>query len=86
MVDNSEKAGKYKICYMTRITALISSLFAHRNWERQLFKTRRPSLLAAIIATFGKEYGFLMLLSASNDIIAQLGQPMLLGQFLLYFR
>lgn len=66
-----------------------SSLFVSnvpRKWEKELTESKRPSLLVALVATFWREYGLLCLISASNDLIAQLGQPLLLGQLLLYFQ
>lgn len=61
-------------------------LYSYRNWEKELSTLNRPSLLVAFIATFWKEYGILSLMCTCNDLIAQLAQPILLGQLLLYFR
>lgn len=57
-----------------------------RNWEKQLAKPLGSSLLAALFITFWKEYGLLTFACFINDPIARLGQPLLLGQLLLYFR
>lgn len=57
-----------------------------RKWEKELTKSKRPSLLKALIATFWREYGLLSLICACNDLVAQLGQPLLLGQLLHYFQ
>lgn len=57
-----------------------------RSWKNQLNKSKRPSLLAAIFRTFWKEltlYGFVCFF---NELVARLGQPLILGQLLLYFR
>lgn len=57
-----------------------------RKWKRQLAKSKRPSLLRAIIATFWKEYTNYFFVCTFNDLIARLGQPLLLGKLLLFFR
>lgn len=62
------------------------NLNSHRNWEKELTKLKRPSLLVAFIVTFWKEYSLLSLICTCTDLIAQLAQPLLLSQLLLYFR
>lgn len=39
-----------------------------------------------IFTTFWKDYAILSIISFINDILIRLGQPFLLGYFLLYFR
>ncbi|XP_037037714.1 multidrug resistance-associated protein 4-like isoform X1 [Bradysia coprophila] len=66
-----------------------SSLLGDRlekNWEIQLTKRKRPSLLAAILKTFRKELCVFSGICFFNELIARLGQPLLLGYLLLYFR
>lgn len=47
---------------------------------------KRPSLLKAIMTTFWKEYFMFSMLCFFNDVIIRLGQPLLLGKLLMYFR
>ncbi|XP_055319307.1 ATP-binding cassette subfamily C member 4-like [Sitodiplosis mosellana] len=56
------------------------------KWQNQLAKTKRPSLLAAIVATFWREYISYAFVCAFSDLIARLGQPLLLGKLLRFFR
>ncbi|XP_031636354.1 multidrug resistance-associated protein 4-like [Contarinia nasturtii] len=56
------------------------------NWKVQLEKSKRPSLIKAIFATLWREYAGLALICGFNDIVVRLGQPILLGKLLLYFR
>lgn len=58
----------------------------NRNWKKQLAKPTRPSLITAIVKTFWREYALLSFICTFNDVVARLGQPLLLGQLLLYFR
>lgn len=60
--------------------------FVNRHWTKQLTKSTRPSLIKAIFNTFSKEYLTLGIISFFNDVVARLGQPLLLGRLLLYFR
>lgn len=60
--------------------------FENRNWKKQLAKPNRPSLITAIFKTFWREYALLSFICTFNDVVARLGQPLLLGQLLLYFR
>lgn len=55
------------------------------KWENQL-KTRKPSLIKAILATFWKEIGFLACITIVNELGIRLIQPILLGRLLEYFR
>ncbi|XP_055302579.1 ATP-binding cassette sub-family C member 4-like isoform X2 [Sitodiplosis mosellana] len=57
-----------------------------RNWKKQFAKSTRPSLIRAILATLWKEYALLSFVCGFNDIFLRLGQPLLLGKLLLYFR
>lgn len=57
----------------------------HRNWNRRVSKSNR-SLLAAVVDTFWKDYAFLAVMCFFNDIVLRLGQQILLGNLLLYFR
>lgn len=61
-------------------------VYSYRNWKKQLAKTTRPSLIRALIATLWKEYALLSFICGFNDIVLRLGQPLLLGKLLLYFR
>ncbi|XP_055306698.1 ATP-binding cassette sub-family C member 4-like [Sitodiplosis mosellana] len=56
------------------------------NWKKQQAKSKRPSLIKALIATLWREYALLSFVCTFNDIVLRLGQPLLLGQLLLYFR
>ncbi|XP_031636272.1 multidrug resistance-associated protein 4-like [Contarinia nasturtii] len=65
-----------------------SETLGHRlekKWEKQLMKSK-PSLLSAIVATFWKEYTLYALVCTFTDLVSRLGQPLILGKLLLFFR
>lgn len=49
-------------------------------------KSKRCSLLIVIIDTFWRDYAFLAILCFFNEIVLRLGQQLLLGHLLMYFR
>ncbi|XP_068086381.1 ATP-binding cassette subfamily C member 4-like [Anabrus simplex] len=60
-----------------------------RQWEKQVEEAKRgkkPSLVAAILRAFSREYGKLAFIIVITEIIIRLGQPILLGQLLAYFK
>lgn len=68
---------------LENVSILFNDIFRH--WEKQL-ASKRPSLLAAILRTFWKECVVFSFVCVFNDLVARLGQPLLLGQLLLFFR
>lgn len=61
-------------------------LCLNRKWNENQSKSKRCSLLAVIVVTFWKDYVLLAALGFTNEIILRLGQQLLLGRLLLYFR
>lgn len=57
-----------------------------RNWDAQVNGPGRPSLLKAICKTFWREYTYMGFLQIMNEFVVRLGQPILLGKLLFYFR
>lgn len=49
-------------------------------------KLKKYSLVKVVMKTFWKEYALMSLLAGFSEIFVKLGQPLLLGQLLLYFR
>lgn len=58
----------------------------YRNFIKQSSKVKQNSLRWTILCTFWRDFVYLGVLSFFNDIVFQLGQPFLMGQFLNYFR
>ncbi|GAB0087983.1 hypothetical protein DMENIID0001_023560 [Sergentomyia squamirostris] len=57
------------------------------KWKEQVKKSKdNPSLIKATVLTFWPEYGYLALLVFINETAIRLGQPLLLGRLLMYFR
>lgn len=59
--------------------------YFYRNWKKET-RSSKPSLMVAVFKTFWKEYALLTTICAINDVVLRIGQPLLLGQLLLYFR
>ncbi|CAH1104965.1 unnamed protein product [Psylliodes chrysocephalus] len=60
-----------------------------RKWNKHLKKcnkTKKPSLLKALIATFWPEYLYLGLILTVINLFLQLTQPIMLGHLLTYFK
>ncbi|XP_046989445.1 ATP-binding cassette sub-family C member 4-like isoform X1 [Schistocerca americana] len=60
------------------------------NWNKEIAKakkdaTYKPSLLKALIKTFGQQYGLLGIFVAVNIVIVNTSRPILLGLLLQYF-
>ncbi|XP_055676611.1 ATP-binding cassette sub-family C member 4-like [Lutzomyia longipalpis] len=58
-----------------------------KKWMEQLKRSKsNPSLIKAVAIAFWKEYLLLALIVIVNEAAIRLGQPLLLGRLLLYFR
>ncbi|XP_059613900.1 ATP-binding cassette sub-family C member 4-like [Phlebotomus argentipes] len=58
-----------------------------RKWNEQVKKSNgNPSLIKAVALTFWREYSLMALLVIVNETAVRLGQPILLGRLLMYFR
>lgn len=47
---------------------------------------KKYSLVKVVMKTFWKEYALMSFVAGFSEIFVKLGQPLLLGQLLLYFR
>lgn len=57
-----------------------------RNWKKEAMKPKKYSLVKVVMKTFWKEYALMSFLAGFGEIFVKLGQPLLLGRLLLYFR
>ncbi|XP_050315625.1 probable multidrug resistance-associated protein lethal(2)03659 isoform X2 [Anthonomus grandis grandis] len=56
-----------------------------KQWQKELIRTKNPSLLRPFFAVFGVELTWLALLFAFIELFARLSQPLLLSQLLKFY-